>query len=446
MPRALQHILAHLDASSAALFDMAHRFHELCPAPFRPATSRANVKELSFGDLGGGYKVATAGSAEIGRGETLQCFHGSEVGFWPNAQKLSAGIQQAVADVDGTECILESTANGIANAFHQQWVAAMRGESDFEAIFVPWYWHEEYVAIPEPDWRCPQAWTYYGRLYSLTPVQVYWAWRKNRELAVPAGGSPDEPCWLFKQEYPANAEEAFQLSGADTFIPTQAIVKARKATVKGYGPIILGVDPARGGRDKTGIIDRRGRRAGEIVCKRVDLGQDTMAVTGEIVRVRRELKREHDTIKIVIDATGLRGPIYDRLREQLPYEDVTGVNFGEKANNSDRYVNRRAEMFDQMQEWFNDPAGVQIPDSDELHGDLASPIRGPGGTRFDSAGRLILEAKDHIRDRLGFSPDLADALALTFAIDYSALYEPEVAVHRRHRHRWWEQPKDPWSI
>ena len=60
-----------------------------------------------------------------------------------------------------------------------------------------------------------------------------------------------------------------------------------------------------------------------------------------------------------------------------------------------------------------------------------------------------MEAKDHMRERLGFSPDLADALALTFAIDFSALYEPEVDdIHRqgcRDRHRWWEPEFDPWN-
>ena len=44
----------------------------------------------------------------------------------------------------------------------------------------------------------------------------------------------------------------------------------------------------------------------------------------------------------------------------------------------------------------------------------------PGATRFDSSGRLILEAKDHIKERLTFSPDLGDAAALTFAVDLSA--------------------------
>ena len=122
------------------------------------------------------------------------------------------------------------------------------------------------------------------------------------------------------------------------------------------------------------------------------------------------------------------------------------MNFSERALNSDRYLNRRAEMYDLMREWMADPAGVQIPDTDELHGDLAAPMRGPGATRFDSAGRLVLEAKEHIKERLGFSPDLGDALALTFAIDQSALAQQAFNDRHRDRYRYWEQPRDPWSI
>jgi hypothetical protein len=106
---------------------------------------------------------------------------------------------------------------------------------------------------------------------------------------------------------------------------------------------------------------------------------------------------------------------------------VEGVNFGAKAHEAERYANRRAEMWDLMRQWFEDPAGVQIPDSDELHGDLAAPTAAgtvSGATRFTSSGQLLLEAKDHMRARLSFSPDLGDAAALTFAVDLSTKAPP----------------------
>lgn len=416
------YILAHLDDASNNLFQIAKRYHDNCPTLVKPETGSANAKELSFAKLDSGYKVATAGSQAVGRSDTIQLFHGSEVAFWPNADQHFAGIMQAVADAPGTEVILESTANGIGNTFHSLWKAAERGDSEFEAIFIPWFWHEEYQRPAPEDWSPPEAWAEYERLYGLARDQTYWGFVKNRELSVIAGGGPDEINWKFQQEYPANADEAFQTSGAEAFIAPAAVLKARKAKVSGYGPMILGVDPARGGGDKTGLIDRQGRRLGGNVCKRIDQN-DLMAVAGE---VQREYKRLQPLgcRKVVVDTTGLGAGLYDRLREILG-DVVEGVNFGARAYDSDAYANRRAEMWDLMRQWFDDPAGVQVPDSDELQGDLCAPMRGKGATHFRSNGQLVLEDKDHIRERLSFSPDLGDAAALTFAVDLSTVMDTD---------------------
>lgn len=426
-------ILAHLDAASDNLFGFAKRFHEHCPDLVKPQTGKANAKELNFALLDSGYKVATAGSAEVGRSETIQFFHGSEVAFWPNAQQHTAGIKQAIADAPGTEDIRESTANGIGNAFHSDWKAAERGGSDYEAIFIPWYWHEEYVSDPEPGWHPPQSWRDYQEAYGLDARQIHWAWRKNRDMAAVAGGNADEPCWQFKQEYPANAAEAFQTSGNDAFIAPEAVLKARKAKVDAYGPLVLGVDPARGGGDKTGIVDRRGRRIGENICKRIDYS-DTMIVVGEVRQIIKQL-RPIGLRKVVVDVTGLGAGVYDRLRELEGPQLIEGVNFSSRAFRPDKFVNRRAEMWDTMREWFNDPAGVQVPDDDDLHADLTSPVRGKGATHHNSSGQLVLESKDHIKERLGFSPDLGDASALTFGANFSADVEDDDDDDVRHAER-----------
>jgi hypothetical protein len=417
-------ILTHLDVASENLFGMAKTFHDNCPDIVRPATGKANAKELSFSKLASGYKVATAGSAEVGRSETLQLFHGSEVAFWANAEKHSAGVEQAIANADGTEDIRESTANGIGNAFYKAWKAAERGESEYIAVFIPWYWHEEYATEPPPGWVAPMAWSEYAALYGLTPAQTYWAWNKNRSMAVQAGGTAEEPCWSFRQEYPANAEEAFQSSSEQSFISALSVMKARKRTgIRPYGPIIVGVDPARGGKDKTGLLDRQGRVMGRHICKRVNFGEDTMPIVGEIVRLYRDLTTRGESVFICVDTTGLGGPIYDRLKEILPRGHVFAVTFSSKAWNPERYANRRAEIWDLQREWFEDEAGVQIPDSDELQGDLCAPVRGKGATHHNSNGQLVIESKEHIDERLKFSPDLGDAGALTFGVDVGALIE-----------------------
>jgi hypothetical protein len=417
------YILAHLDDASDNLFNMAKRFHDYCPALVRPSTGKANAKELSFDQLDSGYKVATAGTKAVGRSDTIQLFHGSEFAFWPNAEEHSAGIMQAIADAAGTEDIRETTANGIGNAFHAQWVRAVRGESSFEAIFIPWFWHEEYAVKPPADWRCSPAWIDYADLHGLDEEQTFWAWGKNREMIASAGGDANEPSPKFHQEYPATPEDAFSTSGEHAFIPAMRVFKARRTQVKGYGPVILGVDPARGGGDKTGIIDRQGRLLGANICKRLDFGDDLMPVAGEIVNITRTLLPRGLKL-IAIDTTGLGAGLYDILKERLG-KLVQPVNFSARAYNADKYSNRRAEIWDLMREWFEDEAGVQVPDDDAFQGDVCAPIRGKGATRFDSAGRLVLEDKDHIKERLGHSPDLGDAAALTFAADMSLLMDDE---------------------
>ena len=137
-------ILTHDGESTNALFEMTDRYYENLPPQIKPETSKANAKELHFGLLDSGYKIGTAGNKAVGRGQTLQYFHGSEVAFWMNASEHTKGIMQAVPDADGTEVIWESTANGVGNFFHEQWKLAEKGLSEFQAIFVPWFWQSEY--------------------------------------------------------------------------------------------------------------------------------------------------------------------------------------------------------------------------------------------------------------------------------------------------------------
>jgi len=420
-------ILTHLQDATDNLFGIVQRFDEHCPEEMRPHAAASNAKEIYFDRLDSGYLVATAGSKEVGRSDTIQLFHGSEVAFWPNAESHIEGIGQAIADAPGTESILESTANGIGNLFYALWSAAERGESEYEAIFLPWFMHEEYRSALDPKWREPEEFALYRQAHGLSAEQVYWAWLKNRELAVTIMGDPDRLCWKFRQEYPATAAEAFQMSGDESFIPIDRVAKARHATVTGYGPLILGVDPARGGKDKTGIIDRQGRRLGAHVFERID-SDDLMHIAGVVVRHIQKLK-PLGLKKVVIDVTGLGAGVYDRLVELGYNEIVEGVNFGAKALEPDRYVNRRAEMWDRKRQWYDDPAEVQVPDKDEFQKDECSVIVGKGATKFDSSGRLVLESKDHIRERMNLSPDLGDAAALTFALDLNQV-AVEVSVGR----------------
>lgn len=399
-------ILTHAQQATDNLFGMAERFHENLPTPLVLTTERANAKELKFYGLDSGIMVSTAGAKGAGRAQTIQLFHGSEVAHWSDASAHMAGVLQAVPDAPGTEIILESTANGIGELFYDMTKAAERGEGEYTLIFIPWFSADEYQAEPPESWTAPVEFVAYGEAYELTPAQLYWAWRKNGELAQACGASPDEICWLFRQEYPATSAEAFQASGHESLIRAELVLKARKLTVpdQSTAPLVLGVDIARGGRDKTRIVDRRGRCAGQACDITID-SADLMDVVG---RVAKEIDRL-DPDAVFIDGTGLGAGVYDRLRER-GYSGVEIVNFGSKALEDERYANKRAEMWGDMNDWLRDPGGADIPDDDSWQASLCAP-----GYSFDSNSRLLLEAKDKIRARLGFSPDVGDALALTFA-------------------------------
>jgi len=417
-------ILTHEQKATDNLFAMAKRYHDNCPPALRHPTKAANAKELAFEGRECSYSVATAGTKEVGRSSTIQLFHGSEVGFWPNAEEHTAGLLQAIADQAGTERIFESTANGIGNVFQRRYKAAERGDSEDRAIFMPWYWDEGYRLDPPEDWIPPKQWGEYAFANRLEPDQLYWAFVKNRDMATATGQSEDEPCWKFKQEYPSNSEEAFQTAG-NSFVPSNLVAKARKEKVQGIGPLIIGVDPARGGGDKTGVIARRGRLVGKEICDLWDV-DDTMIIVGRVAK----LIKLHSPQLVNIDVGGLGAGVVDRLKE-LGFAEVHAVNFGSSPigvgpTGDELYENRRAEMWDAMRDWFADPAGVQIPDLDSLHGDICAPVWGSGQTRHKSNNELVIEPKDKIRERLGNSPDLGDALALTFAVPITqALYDDD---------------------
>lgn len=391
-------ILTHEDAATQNLFEMVNRYHENCPEFVRPSTGAANAKELLFDGLDSGYKVGTAGTKGVGRSSTIQLFHGSEVAFWKNAETHAAGVLQAVPNEDGTEVILESTANGIGNFFHQNWQAAERGEGDFIAIFVPWYWQEEYRRAVPAGFELDEDERAYAQLYGLDMEQMAWRRNKISELKDAA---------LFKQEYPATAAEAFQMSGHDSYIKPALVAQARKTVKDPAGPLVIGLDPARFGDDSTAMIRRRGGKAFGLERR---AKWDTMAVAGWAKKVIDE----EAPARMFIDVGGIGAGVYDRLKEMGYGKVVVAVNFGsapqEPPKDGGGPANRRAEMWMRSKEWLEEIAGVEIPDDDALQADACGP-----GYRYDSHSRLILESKEHMRERGISSPDGWDALALTFA-------------------------------
>jgi hypothetical protein len=409
-------ILTHLSDATLNLFNMVDRLHKYCNPLVKPKTSVASAKEKYFCDLNSGYKVGTAGAemgsqgSGVGRSQTVQLFHGSEVAFWKSADDHFAGAVQTVPDMDNTEIILESTANGLNNKYHDMWVEAEAGESDYEAIFIPWYWQEEYTKKPPEDWEPDSKDREYADMYKLDRGQLFWKERKTKELGE----------LKFKQEYPANSTEAFQVSGDESYINAIDVLRAMKEDVQPnayhHSPRIGGCDPARSEHskaDRTSFCFRQGRKVHEIASYKLD---DTMSIVGLCISYIDTWKLD----KLFVDIGGLGAGVYDRLKEIGYGNKVIGVNSSTTAIQDTRYSNKRAEMWGEMKKWILD-LPCSIPDKNSLLTDLSMPHNIPP----DSNGRLKIEKKEDMKKRTQKSPDEGDALALTFAFPVANLENKE---------------------
>lgn len=192
----------------------------------------------------------------------------------------------------------------------------------------------------------------------------------------------------------------FPQSDEDQFIATNLIEDAvkRPRYKDPTAPIVIGVDPARGGNDSTVIAVRQGR---DLIALKRYKDQDTMAVVGLVI----DAIQEYQPVLTVIDEGGLGYGILDRLTEQR-YK-VKGVNFGWKSSKPAMYKNKRAEMWGDMRDWMKT---ASIPNDKRLKTALGSPkmLR-------DSSGAMQLEGKKEMKARGLASPDEADAIAVTFA-------------------------------
>ena len=241
----------------------------------------------------------------------------SEVGFWNNAAEHAKGIMQAVPNALNTEIIMESTANGVGNFFHQQWQQAEAGQSDYIAIFVPWFWQTEYAVKVDEAFSTTAAEDELMFQHCLTVEQIAWRRLKITEFSV--NGMDGEKA--FKQEYPCTSVEAFQTTGEDTYISSELIMRARKCEAEKYGKLVIGVDPARFGDDRTAIIRRQGRVAYNL---ETHIKKDTMEVVGIVNTIIEQEK----PFKVFVDVGGLGAGVVDRLKELGHRDIVVAVNAG----------------------------------------------------------------------------------------------------------------------
>jgi hypothetical protein len=260
--------VAHNQESAEEIFKIVRRFWENLPKGMQAgalATSRANVRQFVFPRLDSEYRVATAADPNAGRGMTIHHLHCSEVARWPRDGAETLASLRAAVPGDG-EIVLESTPNGAAGVFYEEWQRAE--ETGYTRHFFPW-WYEEGNRVEKAEPQGAQGSTGNEdsagvsyteeeqeliRRFGLDEEQI--AWRRTNRAQLRG---------LAAQEYAEDPVSCFRASGECVF-ELEAIEQALAGSgepldsrdnrrlmiwlpAQAGKQYIIGVDPAGGGAD-----------------------------------------------------------------------------------------------------------------------------------------------------------------------------------------------------
>jgi len=194
----------------------------------------------------------------------------------------------------------------------------------------------------------------------------------------------------------------FPMHASDTLISIDAVERAFGADREliNQNDERIGLDPARFGDDDSAFVYRRGNFAKVL---EVINGNNTMELAGKSV----QYLRANPGAKLYIDVIGLGAGVFDRLKEQPGIASrVYGVNVAGKARDEAEFINIRIEAWSSVRDWLRDA----VLEKHEAFYELANPKY-----KITSTGKTQLEAKEDMKKRGVASPNVGDALALTFA-------------------------------
>ena len=379
---------------------------------FSLALGRDQTTDKSFSNLNSSIKViVVSNTSKVGRGETPTAIVVTEYAHIDRADQLKAGLFSANQEVTGAIRAIETTANGTGNDHYKTYVGAKAGRNGWTAFFSPWFENDRYRATPPPSYIMDDEDREVMERFSLDIEQIYWRHEMLKSM------EPD----MYKQEYPATDEEAFSFSGYESYIPIDKVAEAFKRSLHPTsGKIIAGYDPAptATGDDKA-YIERSGRNF-------FNLDYPYLRNEPEQINWLANKLREKDVPgkpgywldDLYIDFGGGGVGIYDHLVEMgfnRDHDRVFLVNFGSAAQDPQKYKNRRAEMTARLKDGFVDP---DYPFSIDVDQELEDKFKAEltcEGAKHVSGGRLLIESKEDVKKREGYSPGGKDAAGLTLS-------------------------------
>ena len=225
----------------------------------------------------------------------------------------------------------------------------------------------------------------------------------------------------------------FPRQEGDAVVDIDSVLNAQGRDVDPVdGPVLWGVDVARGGKDRSVLVKRRMNIMLE--APTAWRGKDSEQLADLIVQEYEKAEPEDKPDEIIIDMIGLGAGVYDILF----YRDfpVVGVNVSERASAHDRYNRLRDELWAKCAHWFNSGA-VRIPTQPgEIMTDFIDELT---SIKYDDPtpqGKTKVQSKidimnDDTATRMN-SPDLADAFVLTFR----SYIKPDAILRRNKAQNW----------
>ena len=315
--------VAHSLESAEAIFGIVRRFWEKLPEGLRKGAlihSRANVHQLVFPLLDSEYRVETA-DANAGRGMTIHYLHCSEVSRWPrDAAETLASLRAAVAP--GGEIVLESTPNGAAGTFYNEWQKA--SETGYTQHFFPWWYEESYREVADKENVLPLTAEELKLkdLYGLDEEQITWRRKQWMTLRGLAG-----------QEYAEDAASCFLSSGECVFeleaIDKAASMAGAAVQLQDNGRLVIWLPPQEGRHYLIGVDTAGGGSEGDYACAEVvekTLGLQCAELRGhfapfELARRVAELGRSYGKALLAVERNNHGYGVLAHLRD-MEYANI----------------------------------------------------------------------------------------------------------------------------
>jgi len=214
-PNARAMILAHDHRSSRTLFQIAKTAYKHLPAQMKPAVDIDNQQEMRFAHLGSSISVSTARNADIGRGDTIDVLHCSEIAFWEKPEATMTAVSGALGE--NAVVFRESTANGAGTYWHKQWVRGKNRQSGYRPHFFPWWIDTKYRADDPNPVKDPLEFDAEQNRLPLVPTEKEKSLPIDEEQIRWRRRMVDRFRSKFSQEFAENDTECFLTSGHAVF-------------------------------------------------------------------------------------------------------------------------------------------------------------------------------------------------------------------------------------